>query len=209
MAGGEEKRSVDSVPLSDIPRDVLDDACERVSHFSIGLVRVEHGAEKLTDLAGSGTLVRVGEAHGILTAGHVLHHLRKENEIGLLLARLGQPILHRPEWQPRLIRLRPEALNRRLPAEFEYLSNLGRAVLLDGDPVPGALGVLYPIVARDLGPANLFEPARLGSVATRNHLEASAFFLLRYRDRRLLTREAGAAGKNKDQHSGDHMVAPW
>ncbi len=99
MAGGEENRSVDSVPLSDIPRDVLDDACERVSHFSIGLVRVEHGAEKLTDLAGSGTLVRVGEAHGILTADHVLHHLRKENEIGLLLARLGQPILHRPTIQ--------------------------------------------------------------------------------------------------------------
>jgi hypothetical protein len=104
MAPEEENRTVDSVPLSDIPTAVVEDACERVSHFSIGLVRVEHGAEKLTDLAGSGTLVRVGEAHGILTAGHVLHHLRKENEIGLLLGRIGQPILHRPMIQRQTMR---------------------------------------------------------------------------------------------------------
>jgi hypothetical protein len=90
---------VDVVPLNDIPRDVLKDACERVSHYSIGLVRVEHGADKLTDLAGSGTLVRVGEAYGILTAGHVLHHLRTESEIGLVLARTGEPILHKPTFQ--------------------------------------------------------------------------------------------------------------
>ena len=94
-----DPRTVDVVPLGAIPEDLVKNAGERVSHYTIGLVRVEHGTEKVTDLAGSGTLVRLGEAHGILTAGHVLHHLRTEDEIGLVLARIGEPILHRPTFQ--------------------------------------------------------------------------------------------------------------
>lgn len=84
-----------------------------------------------------------------------------------------------------------------LAAELQGLARLGCAVLLDGDPVPGARGVLHPVVADDLGPAGLLELARLAREASRSRLEAPTFFLLRHRDRGLLAGETGAPGEGK------------
>jgi hypothetical protein len=63
--------------LTDIPQAVIDDAKRYTSYFIVGLVRLDisEGWNKPT-LVGSGTLVRLGDHHGILAARHVLAKLQ-------------------------------------------------------------------------------------------------------------------------------------
>lgn len=87
---------MDALPLHQVPQDVLEDAAKGISDFVIGFVRLlETGSGQDAELAGSGTLVQIDDTYGILTAYHVLDHLRNTDEIGLILATRLEPSLHR------------------------------------------------------------------------------------------------------------------
>lgn len=90
------------VPISEIPREVIADAGKTVSDFAIGLVAVRRSeSDEDAELGGSGTLVRIDDARGILTAYHVLEHLAEERAIGLIIVAREKPLLHRVilDWQ--------------------------------------------------------------------------------------------------------------
>ena len=88
--------------FSDIPSHVGDEALECISPFLVGFVKFIRPQEALDfALAGSGTLVKVGTAYGILTAQHVLDRLPKEGPIGLILpgsmdsvSHASRPVIH-------------------------------------------------------------------------------------------------------------------
>ena len=62
-----------------------DEALERVRHYVIGFVSVESGSlDPEARSAGSGTLVDIDNIKGILTASHVVDHLREAKETGLV-----------------------------------------------------------------------------------------------------------------------------
>lgn len=65
----------------------------RIATCSVGLVKIPGGAAPgEPDLIGSGTLARIGDKYGILTAQHVLPHLMKEStEFGVSIL----PYAHR------------------------------------------------------------------------------------------------------------------
>jgi len=94
----------DTFALRQTPAALLADACRGISNFSIGFVKIEGtGDAQTATLGGSGTLVQIGDTSAIVTACHVLDHLRGDATIGLLLATTGAPVLQR-------ITLRSEAI---------------------------------------------------------------------------------------------------
>ncbi|MBR0825596.1 hypothetical protein JQ596_08605 [Bradyrhizobium manausense] len=75
-----------------IPTASVSDA---MAAYTIGFVKLEvHNRIEDAVGAGSGTLVRVGKVHGILTAAHVLTHLPDGGEVGIVEYR-GQTIHYR------------------------------------------------------------------------------------------------------------------
>lgn len=84
------------MPLDQVPRAFREEACRAIFDFSIGLVKL-HGSDLVHNarLGGSGTLVQIDGTYGILTACHVLDHLKGEEAIGLILVNTVRPFLHR------------------------------------------------------------------------------------------------------------------
>lgn len=75
---------------------VLQTASEEIAHYVIGFAKlVENRGIEDALLAGSGTLITIDRMHGILTADHVLENLPEAGQVGLILATMGRPELHR------------------------------------------------------------------------------------------------------------------
>ena len=71
---------MDTAPILDIK-----EASEAISYFTVGFLKLNtHKGEENAESAGSGTLVKVGKVHGILTAAHVLKRLPQSGEVGLV-----------------------------------------------------------------------------------------------------------------------------
>ena len=122
----------DIVPLTALPPELIEDACQRISNFSIGFVRPGLGTGEIAELGGSGTLVRVGGTYGVLTAAHVLAHLRESDTIGLLYAGTNQPLIQRatiPRYATRSVTLQTGC-------RAEDGPDLGLLVLADVDVGP-------------------------------------------------------------------------
>ena len=83
MARGE------TVMLAD---DFMTPTKEKHTHYIVGFARisVENRVED-ADVAGSGTLVRIGERRGILTAAHVVTNLPKKGDTGLVYTSTADP----------------------------------------------------------------------------------------------------------------------
>lgn len=72
--------------LADIPDALIAEATRRTGDFLVGFVGLTiDGRREDGCLKGSGTLVRLGATHGVLTARHVLDALPKKGPIGLVL----------------------------------------------------------------------------------------------------------------------------
>jgi hypothetical protein len=81
----------EEVPITQLPDSLLAAVALDLAQYSIGFLRIEdtpQGQDAL--LLGSGTLVRAGTTHAILTAHHVLQALPKNGRLGLILL----PTLH-------------------------------------------------------------------------------------------------------------------
>ncbi len=78
---------------ADIPVALIDQATKLTGNFLVGLVKLTtDGQRQDGELMGSGTLIRKGATHGILTARHVLDELPTEGQIGLILPKsIGVP----------------------------------------------------------------------------------------------------------------------
>ncbi len=86
----------DALPLSAIPQEVVEEAGKAITDYAIGFVALgESESGEKGELGGSGTLVQIDGARGILTAYHVVDHLRARQEIGLILPTRSEPTLHR------------------------------------------------------------------------------------------------------------------
>lgn len=81
--------------LADIPDALIDDATRRMGSFLVGFVRLTTDARGQDGkLAGSGTLIRIRETYGILTAQHVLDSLPTAGPIGLVLPKSADAPRH-------------------------------------------------------------------------------------------------------------------
>jgi hypothetical protein len=96
---------MDAIPLHHVPKQILVDAAKGISDFVIGFVRLcETRSEQKVELGGSGTLVHIDDSYGILTACHVLDHLRNADEIGLVLPTRCEPFLHSAKLKSQVVR---------------------------------------------------------------------------------------------------------
>jgi hypothetical protein len=76
------------IPSTDIPDALIDDATRRIGNFLVGFVRLTTDARGQDgNPAGSGTLIRIRDTYGILTAQHVVDKLPTTGPIGLILAK--------------------------------------------------------------------------------------------------------------------------
>lgn len=76
----------DSIRFKDIPEAVHQQVIAQLRDHSIGFARATSArSDRKVELLGSGTLVRVGDKHAILTAHHVLEVLPKGPRLGVLL----------------------------------------------------------------------------------------------------------------------------
>jgi hypothetical protein len=76
-------------------RGLLESVVPTLSDYSIGFVLLE-ATNDWPDgsLGGSGTLVRIDESEGILTACHVIERLKKNKHVGLVLPTAGKELHH-------------------------------------------------------------------------------------------------------------------
>lgn len=84
-------------------RRLLESAHENISDFSIGFVKMLDQPEPDAEIAGSGTLVKVNDVHAILTADHVIEHLPRSGEVGLVCPSRISTRLHRVILQMELV----------------------------------------------------------------------------------------------------------
>ena len=91
------------IRLADIPEALWKDVARFISDFLVGFVTF-NTAERNASIGGSGTLVRIGGARGILTAGHVLASVRQQKRIGLVLGTRRDEFLHRYELDTETLR---------------------------------------------------------------------------------------------------------
>ncbi len=78
---------MEKVKIHPIPPEILEPISNELFGYSIGLVKLErrlNGEE--AEILGSGTLVAIEGAFGILTAQHVTECVRKVPEIGLVVS---------------------------------------------------------------------------------------------------------------------------
>jgi hypothetical protein len=82
----EMERKIDNVEL----RKLIEPEIARLNDWSIGFV-LPSVENKVIDasLGGSGTLVKIDEIQGILTANHVVERLKKNEDVGLILTEEG------------------------------------------------------------------------------------------------------------------------
>lgn len=88
---------MDGIAFTDVPREVVAEIGRAAADFSVGFARI--GSADLGDnavLGGSGTLVRIDDMYGVLTAAHVLECLPRDQDIGLIIPTgSDQPLVHR------------------------------------------------------------------------------------------------------------------
>ncbi|OFW03497.1 MAG: hypothetical protein A3G20_06605 [Acidobacteria bacterium RIFCSPLOWO2_12_FULL_59_11] len=75
------------IRIDELPEPFFQKTMEEVANHVVGFLRIEdtpRGQDAV--LIGSGTLVKVGQIHAILTADHVLNELPKKGRLGLLLS---------------------------------------------------------------------------------------------------------------------------
>jgi len=79
--------TAEEVLITDVPRETFDEFGGLLANYTVGFVKPEM-RQPYNDafLAGSGTLVQIGEQHGILTAHHVITGLPKIGKLGLVLS---------------------------------------------------------------------------------------------------------------------------
>lgn len=89
-------KPTDSIPHHEVPRDVIKEAGMLISDYVIGFVKLrKQKASEEGNLGGTGTLVQINGAFGILTAHHVLEPLKDDPEIGLVVTARSEPTPHR------------------------------------------------------------------------------------------------------------------
>jgi hypothetical protein len=79
--------TIEELPIGELPPLLFEAIATDLVQYSIGFVRVEktpHGQDIV--LLGSGTLVKVGLTHAVLTAYHVLEVLPRTGRLGLILS---------------------------------------------------------------------------------------------------------------------------
>ncbi len=85
----------EKIQIRDLPEELLDNSWLQILPYSVGLLGVLRGErEERAQLIGSGTLVRVNEARGILTAQHVVVSRRWKESTHLGLCFLAD--VHKP-----------------------------------------------------------------------------------------------------------------
>jgi hypothetical protein len=82
------------VQAADIPNSLREALLKSLASYSVGFLRIEDkGRPDAFDasLVGSGTLVKIGNIHAILTAHHVLRALPRSGRLGIMLSRTSHP----------------------------------------------------------------------------------------------------------------------
>lgn len=89
MSDGAQPKHEEVMPLSSISGDVITAAMRDVLDFVIGFVKAPEAPGQAPELLGSGTLVVIGGKRVVLTASHVITHIKgevpQEGRLGLLL----------------------------------------------------------------------------------------------------------------------------
>lgn len=77
----------DEIPLKDIPQSFMDSVKSDLKHFLVPFLGLSESGP-VPDLIplGSGTLIRVNDTHGVLTAAHVCHKFSKFEKIHIVLS---------------------------------------------------------------------------------------------------------------------------
>ena len=89
-----------TIRITDIPIDIIEEVSKQISHYLVGIVKIqETSASEDAILIGSGTLVKICNTFGILTANHVIKEVPSQGEIGLILSER----LHRYTIQSELV----------------------------------------------------------------------------------------------------------
>jgi hypothetical protein len=89
--------------VADVPRELNEEVGRRIADYSVGLVRLSAANGGDAQLGGSGTLIKVGERHAILTAGHVVDYLWEATEFGVVIPRVQSGQRHRLAFQTGLL----------------------------------------------------------------------------------------------------------
>ena len=76
----------EGIRITEIPQEFFESTAAMLSEYTVGFLRIEDGPNgQEAVLLGSGTLVKVGDVHAILTAHHVVEVLPKTGRLGLIL----------------------------------------------------------------------------------------------------------------------------
>jgi hypothetical protein len=148
---------------------LLDAALHKVGDFLIGFAKLTNRDGMMdAEPAGSGTLVKIGSVHGVLTAAHVLTNLPEEGEVGIVLFPTVQPTLQKqtidmglaekvqmgvPPWGPEgpdlgFLRLPPKNVGTLGATNvFFNLEKRRDAVLADATPSPSYFDGISGVVA--------------------------------------------------------------
>lgn len=87
---------MDGIAFSDIPQEVVKEVGRAAIDFSVGFATIRKGDRRDNAvLGGSGTLVRIDDMYGVLTANHVLEYLPADQDIGLIIPTGSEPLVHR------------------------------------------------------------------------------------------------------------------
>src|SRR5882724_963264 len=87
---------MDGIVFSDVPREVVAEVGRAAADFSVGFATIrkgDHGDNVV--LGGSGTLIRIDDMYGVLTADHVLKYLPADQHIGVIIPTGSEPLVHR------------------------------------------------------------------------------------------------------------------
>lgn len=96
---------MEQLSLAEVPRGLIEEVSTDILNFLIGFVRVRSTPTgQDAELAGSGTLIQIDNTYGILTAHHVMEHLPRTGEIGLILATSFEAKVNRPTIKGEVIR---------------------------------------------------------------------------------------------------------
>jgi len=78
MSAEQSRPSKEVIPLTSMPRELIPGAVRDVLAFTVGFVKPGTKLGQAPEFLGSGTLVSVGSKRAILTAEHVLGHIKRE-----------------------------------------------------------------------------------------------------------------------------------
>ena len=84
MLGGSMPAELKPVPYNALSEPVRLDLMRQIGDHSVALARMTGNDTGSFELLGSGTLVRRGREHGVLTAAHVLHRNKRPVQLGVV-----------------------------------------------------------------------------------------------------------------------------